>query len=300
MFPISLYSDYQLEHQYGLSHQEFGDWFVDFLKAMLLELGLGVVFFTVLYALLAWSPDFWWIGATIFYVLFTVVLTTIAPLVILPMFHDLKPLEDDSLVSTIKEYMQNAGLNVIGVFKWGLSETTGTANAALAGLGKTRRIILGDTMLEGYTREEILAVLAHEVGHYKHRDMTRILLVSTALSGLGFFVANACLHALVRSFGFSGVADIAAFPILIGCLLVFSLVTMPLSNTYSRRREFAADSYAVRSLKKADPLVSALEKLASQNLADKTPAAWIEFLLHSHPSISRRVKRARDAEVSSK
>ena len=296
MFPISLYADYQLEHQYGLSHQEFSDWFVDYLKATALEMGLGIVFFTVLYALLAWSPEWWWIGGTIFYVMFTVVLTTIAPLVILPMFHDLQPLEDETLSQSIREYMQAAGLTVIGVFKWGLSETTGTANAALAGLGRTRRIILGDTMLEGYTREEILAVLAHEVGHYKHRDMTRILLVSTVLSGLGFFIANVCLHALVRRFNFAGVADIAAFPILIFCLLLFSLITMPLVNSYSRRREFAADAYAVQSMKKAEPLVSALEKLASQNLANKTPAAWIEFLLHSHPSIHRRVQRARDAE----
>jgi STE24 endopeptidase len=296
MFPLSLYSDFVLEHRYGLSRQGLESWFFDFLKGLALELALAAAFFEVIYALLRWTPAWWWAWATLFYVLFAVVLSSIAPVVIMPLFHKFKPLDNPSLTEAVKAFVEREGLRVLGVYSWGLEEKTATANAALAGLGRTRRIILGDTMLKGYTQEEIIAVLAHEVGHYKHRDMLRLIVSGAALAAAGFYIASVALHWLVARFGFEGPHDIGSFPLFIFCLFVFSLVTMPLSNAYSRRREFAADAYAVRAVGSAAPLTAALEKLADQNLADKEPAGWIEFLLHSHPSIARRVRRARDAE----
>jgi STE24 endopeptidase len=298
MFPLSLYSDYIIEHRFGLSKQSMESWMGDFFKSLAFELALALIFFEFVYAFLRWMPNYWWVSATLCYVFFAVVLSSIAPVLIMPLFHKFEPLEDTELTEAVQRFVQSAGLKVLGVFRWGLDEKTSTANAALAGLGRTRRIILGDTMLKGYTQDEIISVLAHEVGHYKNRDMWRLLLVGSVLAALGFYIAHLVLKILVFRFGFHSIGDIGSFPIFVFCLFLFSLISMPLSNTYSRRREYAADEYAVRILGTAAPLVSALEKLAAQNLADKNPSPWIEFFLHSHPSIARRVARARSVEAS--
>ena len=297
-FPLSFYEEHALERRYSLSRQTFGGWLWDYVKGLVLELVLALVFFEMLYALLRWAPDTWWLFATAFYVVFSVGLSAVAPVLIMPLFHKFEPLDNPELVQRVTDFAQRAGLKVTGVFRWGLAEKTATANAALAGLGRTRRIILGDTLLTGYTTDEILAVLAHELGHQRHHDLTRLLLTGTALAGLAFWILHLILENLALAAGFTGAADIAGFPLLVFCLFLFSLVTMPMVNTYSRRREYAADAYAVATLGAAAPLVGALEKLALQNLDDREPAAWIEFLLHSHPSIARRVAAARAAETS--
>ncbi len=296
-FPMSLYGDFVLEHRYGLSKQGLESWLIDFFKSLAIEMALALVFFETIYAFLHFAPNFWWVWATVFYVLFVVVLSSIAPVVIMPLFHKFEPMDNPSLVDAVKAFAEKEGLKVLGVFRWGLEEKTSTANAALAGLGKTRRIILGDTMLSGYTQDEIIAVLAHEVGHYKHRDMLRLIVVGAVMAALGFFLAHLILRMLVAQFGFQGAADIGSFPLFVFCLFVFSLIIMPVSNAHSRRREFLADDYAVQAMKSAAPLVGALDKLAVQNLADKEPAPWIEFLLYGHPSIARRIRRARQTEA---
>ena len=293
MFPLSYYSDYVMEHHYELSNESFGDWFADFIKSLIIDLLLATVLFSVIYALLRWLPEWWWLAAAVFYILFAVVLSTIAPVVIMPLFHKFEPLEEGELTEAVRRMMDEAGIKVVGVFKWGLEEKTSTANAAFAGFGKTRRIILGDTLLSGYSKEEILAILAHEVGHYKNRDTTRLMITSALLALLGLFIAHHCLLALVGWLGLPGVEYISSAPLFIFCLFVFSLISMPFANMHSRRREFAADAYAIGTMGSADALISAFEKLASQNLSNKEPAAWIEFLLHSHPSIAKRIERAR-------
>ncbi len=296
MFPLSWYSEYVLEHRFGLSKQSPESWLADYLKSLALELGLALVFFEVVYAFLRWTPGTWWIWASASYILLVVILSSLAPVLILPLFHKIEPLQDPELTGAVKDFAEQAGLKVVGVFRWGLDEKTTTTNAALAGMGRTRRIILGDTMLKGYSREEILAVLAHEVGHYKNWDIWRLMLAGAAVAIAGFFIASLVLSALAARFSIQGIGDIAGFPLFVFSLFIFSLISLPLSNTYSRRREFAADAAAVQMTGTAEPLVSALEKLATQNLADKHPPLWIEAFLHSHPSIGRRIARARAVE----
>ncbi len=293
MMPFSYYSGHVLERHYDLSNETFGDWLADFIKSLLIDLALATVLFSVIYALLRFLPNGWWIAAAAFYILFAVVISTLAPVVIMPLFHKFEPLEEGELTSAVKAMMEDAGIKVVGVFKWGLEERTSTANAAFTGFGKTKRIILGDTLLTGYSREEILAILAHEIGHYKNRDTARLMVTSSLLALLGFFVAHHCLTWLTGFFDIPAIYDIGAAPIFIFSLFVFSLVSMPFANLHSRRREFAADAYAIEKLGSPDALVSAFEKLADQNLSNKEPAAWVEFLLHSHPSMARRIERAR-------
>lgn len=292
MMPFSYYSGYVLEHHYELSNETFGDWVGDFFKSLVIDIIIATVLFSVIYALLRWIPEWWWLAAAVFYILFSVVISTIAPVVIMPLFHKFEPLEEGELTEAVRKMMDDAGIKVVGVFKWGLEEKTTTANAAFAGFGKTKRIILGDTLLTGYTKEEILAILAHEVGHYKNKDTWRLMATGSLLALVGFFVAN---HCLIWMTGFLGleIFDVAAAPAFIFSLFVFSLISMPFSNMHSRRREFAADAHAVKTMGSSDALISAFEKLADQNLSNKEPAAWVEFLLHSHPSMARRIERAR-------
>lgn len=294
MFPFSYYSGHVLEHHYGLSNETFGEWFADFFKSLIIDLVLAAILFSVIYALLRWMPNLWWLAAAVFYILFAVVLSSIAPVLIMPLFHKFEPLQEGDLTDAVRSMMENAGIQVVGVFKWGLEEKTNTANAAFTGFGRTKRIILGDTLLSGYSKEEILAILAHEVGHYKNRDMLRLMATSSLLAVLGFYIAHHCLAALVSFYGLSGVDNIGAAPVFIFSIFIFSLVSMPFANMHSRRREFAADAYAIEKMGSPEALVSAFEKLAEQNLSNKDPKAWIEFLLHSHPSISRRIERARN------
>lgn len=299
MSPFGFYSGYVLEHHYGLSNETVGDWVFDFVKSLIIDLLIAVVLFSVIYALLRWIPGLWWLSAAAFYILFGIILSTITPVVIMPLFHKFEPLEEGDLTEAVRKMMREAGIEVVGIFKWGLEDKTSAANAAFTGIGKSRRIILSDTLLSGYTQDEILAVLAHEVGHSKNRDILRLTLTSSLLALLGFYLAHFFLVWLTAFFGIvdaSGnpaIYDIGAAPIFIFCLFVFSLISMPVANLHSRRREFAADAYAVQAMGSPDALVSAFEKLSDQNLSDKEPAAWVEFLLHSHPSMARRIQRVR-------
>ena len=293
LFPLTFY-DHVLERHYGLSRETFGQWMADYLKSLALDLMLAGVLFSALYALLRLAGDRWWIWATGFYVLFSIVLSALFPVLIMPLFHKFEPLEDRELADAVREMMRDEGIDVVGVYKWGLSEKTSTANAAFTGLGRSRRIVLGDTLLDGYERDEILAILAHEVGHYKNRDMLRLMTAGSLLALVGFFLAHVVLTRLSGRFGIEHVYDIGGAPLFVFSLFLFSLVSMPLTNLLSRQREYAADAYAVRRLSTPEPLVSALEKLADQNLADREPAPWVEFLLHGHPSIARRARRARE------
>ncbi|MCF7816652.1 MAG: M48 family metallopeptidase [Kiritimatiellales bacterium] len=294
MFPLSFYSGHVLERHYALSNETFGDWLADFVKSLLIDLALATVLFSVIYALLRWTPDWWWVSATAFYILFAVVLSTLMPVVIMPLFHKFEPLAEGELTAAVRKMMDDAGIKVVGVYKWGLAEKTNTANAAFAGIGRTRRIVLGDTLLSGYSQAEILSILAHEVGHYKNHDTLRLMLTGSGLALIGFYIAHLCLTGLAGLLGFAAIYDIGAAPLFIFSLFVFSLVSMPFANMHSRRREFAADAYAIEKMGSPDALVSAFEKLADQNLSNKEPSKWIEFMLHSHPSIARRIARARE------
>lgn len=297
-FPLSYYTEHVLEHHYELSKQSFGSWLGDFIKSMLIDLVLGLVFFEIIYTLLHFAPATWWFWATIFYIAFVIVLSTLFPTLIMPLFNKFEPLKEGELTEKVNAMMQDAGIHVVGIYKWGLEEKTSTGNAAFTGFGKTKRIILGDTLLKDYSDEQILSILAHEVGHYQNRDTTRLLAVGSLMAIGGFWIAHQVLQFLVAGLGFESAADIATMPLFLFALMVFSLVTMPISNGYSRKREYAADRYAVEKMGGADGLTTALEQLAEQNLTDKEPNRFIEIMLHSHPSLKRRIAAAQDVKIT--
>jgi STE24 endopeptidase len=303
-FPLSYYSGFVLPHRYGLSTQTLRAWLVDTAKGGALGIILGGLVIEVIYALLRGdlplpllstreAGDGWWVWASAFMVLFSVVLANLAPVLIFPIFFKFKPLEDAELVARLTALAARANTRVGGVYTMMLSEKTTAANAALMGLGNTRRIVLGDTLYEKYTPDEIETILAHELGHQVHHDIGWSLAVQTALTVIGFLIADMFLRWSVGLLHYEGIADLAALPLFGLALGLFGLVTLAPGNAFSRWRESLADDYALESTRNADAFVSAMEKLANQNLAELEPEWWVEFLLYDHPPIGARLARGR-------
>jgi STE24 endopeptidase len=290
--PLNFLAGFHLEHRFGLSNESFGRWALDELKSLALSLVLGVVALEAIYFLLRRAGDWWWVAAGICFLLFGVVLSTIFPVVILPLFYKLQPLENESLKQKLVALAQHVGAKVLGVYRISMSEKTKKANAALAGLGATKRIILGDTLLDQFAEDEIEVVMAHEMAHYKHGDITKLLAWSTATTMIGFWICDVGFRIGLHRLGFSDRADLGAFPLLALCLFAFGLVVMPANNAFSRWRERLADLEALALTKNPDGFIRAMRKLADQNLANLAPHPAIEFLLHDHPSLARRIRWA--------
>jgi STE24 endopeptidase len=290
-FPLSYYSSFILPHRYGLSTQTLRAWLIDAAKGGALGVILGGLVIEVVYALLRGAPDTWWLWASAFMILFSVVLTNLAPVLIFPIFFKFKLLEDADLVARLTTLAARANTRVRGVYTMMMSEKTTAANAALMGLGNTRRIVLGDTLYEKYTPDEIESILAHELGHQVHHDIGWSLIAQTALTIAGFYIADVFLRWSVAQVHYAGIADLAGMPLFAIALGVFGFVTTPLGNAFSRWRESLADEYALESTRNASAFIGAMERLADQNLAELEPERWVEFLLYDHPPIGERLKR---------
>jgi STE24 endopeptidase len=298
--PLSYYSEFVLPHRYELSNETLKSWIIDNFKALLISAPIGLILIEVIYAVLRRFPDTWWLWAAGFMLLFTVLLANLSPVLIAPIFNKYIPLgeEHQDLAERLLRLAECAHTRVRGVYKFDLSRRTKTANAALTGIGNSRRIILGDTLIEEFTPDEIETVLAHELGHHVNKDISLIILVSTVSTLVGFYLASLGLKWGVYYFGFEGTADIAAFPLFILVIGVYSLVTMPLNNAFSRWRERLADQYALQATGNGEAFASAMRRLANQNLADADPEPWVEFLLYSHPALSRRIAMAETFSTS--
>ncbi|MHB8647485.1 MAG: M48 family metallopeptidase [Thermomicrobiales bacterium] len=292
-FPLGAYGGWHLPRQYGLSHQSFASWLMDLAKGSAIGgvIGLGMV--ELLYWGLRRLPDWWWLAGGAVYLLFSVVLSNLAPVLIMPLFNKFTPIEDVTLRERMLRLAERARTRVRGVFTMDFSRRTSTANAFVTGIGSTRRIVLGDTLIAHYTPEEIEVVMAHELGHHVHGDIWRGMAFDTFVTLVGLFIANLLLHAGVDAFGYRSVSDVAAFPLLALILAAFGLMTMPLTNAYSRARERAADAYALTLTGNAAAFVTAMQRLANQNLAEMEPPRWAVLLFYSHPPLAERIQRGR-------
>jgi STE24 endopeptidase len=291
--PLSYYSGFVLPHRYQLSHQALGSWLADLSKGLVLGLIFELAAVEVLYLLLAVQPTTWWLWAAGAMLLVSVVLANLAPVLILPLFYKLTPLQDEELRQRLLALAERANTRVRGVFTMNMSNKTSTANAALMGLGNTRRIVLGDTLLGVYTPDEIEVVLAHELGHHVHRDIWKLILTQTVLTLGGLYLVNLGLHWAVESAHlYPALTDVATMPLVGIALGLFGLVTMPIGNGISRWIESQADEYALQSTHKSDAFINAMTRLANQNLSELDPGPVIEFLLYDHPAVSKRLQHA--------
>ena len=293
--PLSYLKGYRLEHRYHLSNQTFWNWVKDQLKGLALGGVLALLGVEFIYWTIRNWPATWWIISATAFIAFFVLLANLAPVLLFPIFFKFKPVEDEKLAERLMELSRRAGTRVRGVFEWKLSEKSKKANAALVGLGNTRRIILSDTLLENFSAEEVEAVLAHEFGHHVRHHVFRMIVVQTLTTYLGFYLANACLLRWGQALGFRGVADFANLPLLILVSMGLSLILLPCVNSHSRWLERQADDYALKTIPTKAAFITSMEKLAEINLAERSPSAWIEFVFHSHPSIEKRIAYARSA-----
>jgi STE24 endopeptidase len=217
---------------------------------------------------------------------------------LLPLFYDITPLTRDELRSRLIGLAEKAGTHIAGVFEWRLSDRTKKANAALAGVGRTRRILLSDTLLAEHSDDEIEVILAHELAHHVYRDIWSAILVETVLIALGCFVADRVLGVFATSAGLAGKGDVAGLPLLVLALAGVSLALMPFANALSRAHERRADRYALKMTRNAPAFIAAMKRLAAQNLAEEEPSQLVQILFHTHPPISARIAAARRYEES--
>jgi STE24 endopeptidase len=284
---------FRLEHRFQLSNQKARAWVRDEVKGFLLELVLASIVAEALYFIIRQFPQHWWVLAWAAFLAFVVLMAHLAPVILLPIFYKFEPLQDEELKSRLVRLGERSGTRVRGVYKWNLSEKSRKANAALTGLGSTRRIILADTLLDNYSHDEIEAVLAHELGHQVHRHILKSIAVQAAVTLVGFWAANWALHYAVDRLGmFATLSDFANLPLLALVSSVLGFLALPALNAYSRLNERQADRYAFESIDRVEPFISSMNKLAHQNLAERKPSMLVEALFHSHPSISRRVAAA--------
>ena len=296
-FPLKFYSGYLWEHKFNLSNQNFGQWFFDELKKFVLGFIFTLIVVQGLYMILGSYPSQWWIIAGVVWLGVTFVLAKLVPNVIVPLFYKYTAIENETLKEKIFNLFKTCRVSLKDIYAIKLSEKTKKANAFMCGIGKNRRVVLSDTLLDQFTDSEIEVVVAHELGHYKHHDIVKLLLINTTLTFFGLFLVDRLLVELMIDHGIYTLDDIALFPLFVITLMIFSFLSMPIVNGFSRYVERKADRFSLVMTQKREDFVSLMEKLAKINLAEIQPNQFIEFMFYDHPSIGNRIKFANQCQL---
>ena len=290
-FPFDYFFGFRLEHKFYLSNLTFWGWIKEKLKGFLVAMLFGLPIVLLFYWLIS-SYEYWWLIFGFIVTLYSVLLAQIAPIFIFPIFYKFKPIDDETLKNKIFNLCKKVGFKIGGVYSFDMSKTTKKANAAFAGIGKTRRIIIGDTLISGFSLDEIETVFAHELGHYKKGHIRNQIIISFFSTFAGLFIISKIYDVLLPVFGFAYRWEIAALPLLMLIAGVITFLTSPFGAWLSRKYEYEADRFAVETTGNLDVFKSTMEKLAFQNLADEEPPKLVEFWFHSHPSIKKRMEAA--------
>ena len=294
-FPIDFWSSFLLEHRYQLSTQSLPAWLWKRLKSYALGGPLGMAMLSGLYALLWTTDDWWWLWATVGWLVVTLVLGRLLPVLILPLFYTVTRIDDSSLLDRLRRLTDGTSLTVEGVYQLNLSDETRKANAALAGMGKSRCVLLGDTLLAEFTPEEIEVVFAHEIGHHVYHHLPKMIVVGVALALAGFALVDKVLGVSAAWLGYDaqlGLADPAALPLFVLVLGLFGMLLAPAQNALSRFFETQCDSYALKRTANPTAYRSAFIKLARLNKSDLDPHPLVAWLFYDHPPIRERLALA--------
>lgn len=291
-FPLDWLRGFRLEHRFGLSTQTFRAWLKDYAKQVALGGALGLLLVETLSGLLRAAPATWWIWAAILWLLWSVILTRLAPTLLIPIFYQQRPLRDAALRQRLESFLARCGVRVDGLFELNLSRTTTKANACLTGLGKSRRVLLADTLASRYPPEEVETVLAHEIGHHRLHHIGILIGTSAVATFLSCFGVDRLARGALAGLGLTALSDLAALPLIGLSLFAANLILMPAVNGISRRLEAQADRFALDETGNPAAFIAAMRRLAGQNLAELAPPRWVEWLLHDHPSLARRIAMA--------
>lgn len=292
-FPLVFYRSFLLDRKYGLSSEPVSTWINDHLKALGLGLALAVGAAVAVNAAMRISPAWWWLIATALFVVAGAAIARVAPIWLMPIFYRFEPLNREGLRERLIALSTRAGVPVLGAFEWGLGEKTSRANAALVGAGRTRRILVSDTLLQAYSDDEIEVILAHEIAHHVHHDLWTSLALETVLVAAALGAAHAAATYLSPWLGMPGPMDPSALPLMILAAGAVSLLLAPLSNAWSRHNERRADRFALRMTERPSAFVSAMKRLGAQNLAEERPPRLAFWFFHTHPTMDERIARAR-------
>jgi STE24 endopeptidase len=289
--PLSFYSHYVVEHKFGLSNQSLARWIRNWSLSNVLTILLGMALNVGLFWIIWHTGAYWWLIAAAAFFVVSVVLGQLAPVLIVPLFYKVEPIDDAELDARMKQLARGTGLTIQGVYRLGLSADTQKANAMLAGLGSTRRVLMGDTLLEKFTPDEIDVIFAHELGHHVHKHIPKMIATGVIVSLAGFYVID---RVLVWWAGIptAATAPVASLPLVMFTLTAFSLLLSPLQNAISRFYERQSDRYALARTSNPSAYRSAFWKLARLNKADTEPHRLEVIMLHSHPPISERLAMA--------
>ena len=297
--PFSLYRNFKIENRYGFNTMTGRIWITDLVKSAAISSLLGGIVVISALAIVQASPSWWWLWVWAFFLTFGIFVMYVSPYVIEPLFFKFEPIKTEGLEDRVRELMERAGLKVSRVFQVDASSRSRHSNAYFTGIGKVKRIVLFDTLIGQMSQDEILAVLAHEVGHWKKRHVLKGIIVAETLAFCGVFLAYLLvswdgLPALMNLPGASFYARIVMLAF-IGSLFMFPLT--PLLSSLSRRYEAEADRFAADLTGHPDALASALVKLSRENLSNLHPHPFYARFYYSHPPMVERIRKLRSWEV---
>jgi len=291
-FPLSFKRGYLIEHKYEMSNQTFGAWLRDYLKMTAVGWFLGFMAVSIVFYLLRRSPaGWWWQSALVLWVGY-IFLVHLTPVFILPLFFKFKRLEDMEIIDRISKVSDAAGVRISGIHEFNMSRMTRSANAAVTGLGSTRRILLADNLISNFTPDEIAVVAAHEIAHHKCRHMGKIITMNLVLLFILLYCGHVILGWGANAFGLRGQQDVASLPLLAFVFGLGSLFFLPVVNSILRMFEREADRFSLIWCGNPDAFISMMQKLTSENLADLSPNPVEEFIFYSHPSAQKRIALA--------
>ena len=296
--PFVFYRTFLLERKYGLSREPLSAWAGDHLKALGLGLLLTIGAALAVYATIDAVRELWWAVTAALFAVAGIMLSRMAPVLLLPIFYRVRPLDRETLRERLMTLSRRAGIPVLGAFEWGLGEKTTRANAALVGVGQTRRILVSDTLLKDYTDDEIEVILAHEMAHHVHHDLWTALGLETLLVAASLYGAHAAVARFGGTAGAAGPGDLAALPVLILAAGLVSLLLTPLGNAWSRYNERRADRFALALTGRPAAFISAMRRLGQQNLAEERPSAAVFWFFHTHPTIDERIAAAKEFKAA--
>ena len=294
MLPLSYRTGYKLPKDYGLLHQPFSGWITDHFKSLVVGIAFGAAAVAVMFFLLEHSPSWWWLIVWGLLLIITLVMTVLAPIVFIPLFYKMRPLEDGDLKNRLNEVAKTAGVKVSGIYVILFSEKTTLANAAVMGLGRTKRIVISDTLISAYSPEEIDVVMAHELGHQRHADVWRLFGFQSVVYLAVFWLASWLYGNLVNQLDYVNLSNPAALPLFLFCITVVAAPILPLQSWFSRKIEANADAFALELTQEPQVFISAMTKLTDQNLGESRPSNILERLGQDHPSYVDRVKMAEE------
>ncbi|MEW6101225.1 MAG: M48 family metalloprotease [Candidatus Omnitrophota bacterium] len=291
--PLNLYRSYYLEHKFSLSTQRLSGWFLDQLKSGIIAYIMGLIITGAFYYILGVYKSTWWLLVSLFWIIFSLIMAKVFPLIIIPLFFKYKELSDEGLKERILRLADKMQVKILECFEIDFSKKTLKANAAFVGWGKTRRVILADTLKDKYSLDEIEVILAHEFAHYRLKHLLKFILVNSAATVVSFYFIYIHSAGVLNRLGLRSLSELSSLPLIFLYLMAFGIITQPLANYLSRVMERNADFMALTVTQKKEAFISMMDKLSLQNLADRKPPALIKFFFFDHPPIDERIQLAK-------